>query len=292
MIRRKKQRISVRIIAILFGIVGLAAGISRGLIEGKSFKASTFDFLLNAAVDLFGIAVTVLVIDYLNEKHEESYQKDRIQREISSKEQGVALRAVAEAAAREWLFNSALDNAVLIGANLAGAVLEPIRMRSARLDEACLDNASIGKADFQEVNLSGASLKGVIINQANFQGANLYQTNFSEAVLQHVSFDNANLWQACFRGAYFLNCSFNNAILNSADFRGVKNAEGITFKQASELCNAIMPDGRVYNGCYHLAGDEKKAKERGIRVSDSEAMAKFYGIPLTTYIESTNLSSK
>lgn len=100
-------------------------------------------------------------------------------KEMGSKNNNVALRAVNSLRELGHLSDGTLETAKLRGANLQGAKLSYVNLRGAFL----------GWAKLQDALLVGADLQGVILWSANVQGANLEKANLEGAVLENAFFD-------------------------------------------------------------------------------------------------------
>ncbi len=153
---------------LLLGIVfGLMNFYPPDWLFGAFFK--TFDsFYANASTECISIALTVLIIDTLNERRQLSQLKAQLQREMCSADNSFARRAVSELAVRGWLYDGSLRGAHLVGANLAG------------------------------VNLAGADLARTNLWGANLTGANLVGANLEAARLDEAIYDQATIWPADF----------------------------------------------------------------------------------------------
>ncbi len=284
MYSNRRKWISVRTVATTFGVIGLCIGIARGIADGNTFFQATIAFFINASTELFGIAITALVIDWLNKRSEDEYQKERLIREMSSKDHEIVLRAVVDLAARGWLKDGSLDSSILIESNFVSMNLNEVRLRKARLERANMEGCSLGGTDLQGANLTGANLKNSFLQEANFQNANLWKADLSSAVLERVNFENASLWQANLQEAYLSGCNFKGADLRSANLSGTKNVEIHQFRLAHELCGATMPNDDRYNGKLNLTGDLEKAKSRGLNLDHPEDMADYYGVSVIDYV--------
>ncbi len=277
------RQTSVRLVAVILGIAGIAIGIGKELIEGIGLVQAISDFFLNIGNDLFGIAVTVLVIDLLNQKNEEYYQKDKLIRELASKDNGIALRALVDLDARGWLSDGTLVNAILIEANLIGISLNNAKLAYASLEKANMKDASLSKTDLSDANLIDVNLQNGFLQEINLENANLWRSNLLSTILEKVNFRNATLWQVNFQGAFLNDCDLQNADLRSANLKDVNINDLDCFKRTARMCGSIMPDGQRYNGGYNLSGDIEDAKKRGVDIKDLASMATFYGISLNEY---------
>lgn len=138
---------------------------------------------------------------------------------------------IAQAALAELRANGSLTAGILSGLNL-----RHVHFQYADLTEAVIRNADLSLADLRWANLSAADLSGAQLNKAN-----LYRADFSQANLQA-----ANLIQANLQGA--LNLSEDQ------------------LRQAHSLRGAVMPDGCLYDGRFHLPGDKIMAQLQHVSV--------------------------
>jgi hypothetical protein len=87
---------------------------------------------------LVDIAITVLLIDRLNRVREDRTEVDRLIREMGSRDNGTAIRAVDALRARRALADGTLEQADLKYANLDGAIMSEANLRGAYLSFARL----------------------------------------------------------------------------------------------------------------------------------------------------------
>lgn len=210
-------------------LAGAVLFVILDFVPGKLFE----DFSANIATELASIAVTVLFIDYLNERRQNEQLKAQLIREMGASDNGIALRAVRELHAYGWLADGSLRGADLTQANLQGASLW-----GADLQEATLLGAILEEADLSRVNLRGASLA-----KANLMGADLSETQMQGALLWWANLTNADLTQADLQGTVF-----EQADLRGTRLYGVKHFSDRQLAQAAFLEGATMPDGTIYEG--------------------------------------------
>lgn len=148
--------------------------------------------------ELWGIAVTVFVLDVLARRREERRVKAQLIREMGSSDNGISRRAVRELRESGALQDGSLKNAFLPFSNLKEADLMWANLEAARLDGALLQKAWLDNAHLYKASLNRANLQGVHLVCANFPRANL-----SDAVLADAHMDNAELAYANLSGAKF-----------------------------------------------------------------------------------------
>jgi hypothetical protein len=109
------------------------------------------DFYANISTELVSIAVTVLVIDALNERRAIQQEKANLILQMSSPTNSIAKEAVRVLRMRGWLTDGTLKGANLQRANLRNAFLEKADLRGIFFYEADLQGAFL-----QWCNLEGA----------------------------------------------------------------------------------------------------------------------------------------
>ena len=122
-------------------------------------------FLINLGTDALGVAITVLVLNALQERAQEEQLKKQLIREMGSKIRDVAVPASEEMTARGWLRDG----------SLAGAILEEPTWQEPAWQERNLEGANLEGANLAGANLAGAHLAG-----ANLAGANLEEPTWQE----------------------------------------------------------------------------------------------------------------
>lgn len=198
---------------------------------GFTFSLFNDDFYANISTELASIAITILIIDYLNQRRDEKIRKERLIREIGSHDNGIALRALEELRVAGWLQDGSLHNVFLKKANLEGS-----NFQGSDLTGAILSGANLRGADLQDTNLLGANMNGANLNQANLSYANLSYAILWGASLEMAKLDNAtvkggNLNQASLRWA-----NLNNINLELAQLQG-------TIVNQEQLVNARSLEG-------------------------------------------------
>lgn len=109
------------------------------------------DFYANVSTELVSIAITILVIDALNERRAIQQEKKNLILQMSSPTNSIAREAVRILRMRGWLTDGTLRGSNLLRANLRKAYLE--------------------KADLQDVLFDKADLQGAYLQWSNLKGA-------------------------------------------------------------------------------------------------------------------------
>ena len=146
---------------------------------------------------------------------------------------------------------------------------------SGMLGDGCLRGIALCQAILQDADLQEADLCYVDLHQANLDNADL-----SHAKLQAVKLNRASL-----QGANLAGADLTNADLYKVNLRGARNLTDEQLSTLHELFGSIMPDGRVYDGRFNLAGDIARAVWAKVKTTDPKSMAEFYGVSLEAYLQ-------
>jgi len=191
----KYLRVSVGLFLLVAGVL---AGFLHSYPETWRYADVIKDYYANASTELVSIALTVLLIDALYEYRQNLQLKEQLIREMRSPDNGIALRAVEELRAYNWLFDGSLKGISLRRANLAGCNLKGAVLDGADFTGANLKTASFREASMEAVILSGANLEGAFL-----RGAKLHQAVISGAILKNAILTSADLESTDFSGAIF-----------------------------------------------------------------------------------------
>lgn len=146
--------LNAQTVATTMLIMGVALGAAGFLLtHGPLAPALQLveDFYANIAAELVSIAITVLIIDRLNERRSVDQEKQLLILQLASLTNSIAHEAARLLQMRGWLTDGSLQGAKLGWANLSRVLL---------------NNADLAGADFFRVNLQQAYLAG-----ANLTGA-------------------------------------------------------------------------------------------------------------------------
>jgi len=154
----------------------------------------------NIGAELIGIAITVLIIDALNELRQKQQLKEQLIREMASQDNGLALRAVVEITAHGWLTDGSLKSA-----NLRKANLQEANFINAYLCNVDFEKANLSRATFREANLEKANLSGAILEGSFFRGANLHLASLAGTNLRGATLQKADLEGVVLDGAQYNN---------------------------------------------------------------------------------------
>jgi hypothetical protein len=212
--------IPTRLAAFVFLLIGvLIVGAGYAVTQGALNWHTLIDEIYsNLGIEFVSIAITVLVVDRLNQRQSTIERRTDLILQMGSPDNAFAIEAVRLLRQKGWLTDGSLRGANLAKANLAHADLSNADLRGvnlveAHLEEALLNNAdlreaSLGFAQLQDANLSHANLEHTRLGGANLAGANLSHTNLAHgeafsANLHGAHMHNANLQETRLRGAAF-----------------------------------------------------------------------------------------
>jgi hypothetical protein len=225
---------AARIAATVFLIVGVfvsLAGYAR--VHGGTFDLGVFieDFYANAGVELLSIAVTVLVVDRLNERQTLREHKWELIVQMGSPDHAFAIEAVRIIRLKGWLTDGSLKGHDFSKADLHDADLTQADLRGAHFYKANLDNAILTGADLQHTSLGFASMKNASMVGANLEHAHLGGADLENADLRDTDLIDAETWSVNVHGA-----NLKGAKLTNLRLRGAKLDE-----------NTILPCGKKWH---------------------------------------------
>jgi len=202
----------------LIGVYGLSQLYSESWIFDNIIR----DFYANASTELISIAITVIIIDYLNKLRQDKQFKDQLIRDMGGLSNEFALRAVRELAHHKWLYDGSLRGAELERANLQGAILgganlTGANLKGANLSGTTLKGANLSVANLWRANLRGAYLERVDLRSANLDGVDLRSANLWRPYLEGVSLKKANL-----EGTNLIGANLEGANLEGANLKGAR----------------------------------------------------------------------
>jgi len=221
----------VRVIGVLTIIAGIVFAI-WGASYIKENPNDTFvkDFYANTSTSLISIAITVLVIDFLVEREQETRLKKRLKLRAGSKINSIAVDAVEEMRLYGWLAQGLLSGANLEGANLDNAPLAGAILKNANLFDASLENANLTKADVSDCDMYSARLNMAILPEANFNNSKLNWADFSDTDLEGTTFIGSVLTYANFCGSSLKKANFRNADMKKVNL-SIANLEEAILEQ-------------------------------------------------------------
>jgi hypothetical protein len=280
------ELLTVRSVALVLAALGLLIAIGGSLYEQNTMGGVIKAFYANASSELISIALTVLVIDWLYDRHDKNQKRTDFIRQMGSRVNEVALEAVEHLRISNWLTDGSLRGAVILNGNLEG-----VDLREADLREASLNRANLKGADLNSARLQGARFRGAILS-AKLHKADLQDADLSGADLQNAELQMANLSRTVLKGAN----------LRRVNLQGVIGLTDEQLVSVSALQGAVMTDGAYYDGRYNLPTDlallennapydeelrikfPNYAGDYKHRTLPQEYCADFYRVPLKDYL--------
>lgn len=160
----------VAIILLALALLSIVLGSINQYGNDISLGSFIGDFYANAGTELVSIAITVLVIDALNERRATQQEKDALILQMGSPINSVSREAIRKLRTRGWLKDGTLRGASLSWANLQNAFLSDANMADMTFYRTKLHGAHL-----QWSNLQGA--KGLTDEQLvylhNLRGATM-----------------------------------------------------------------------------------------------------------------------
>lgn len=229
-----KNHSAVRIVATFFLAVAIFVTVfGYVLTHGGTFNLITFvqDFYANAGVEMFSIAITVLVVDRLNERQTIREHKWELIVQMGSPDHAFAVEAVRIIRLKGWLTDGSLRGHDFSKADLHDVDLSHADLREATFFKANLDHALLNNSDLRGASLGFASMKGAFLVSANLEHAHLGGANLEGADLRDTDLIDAETWSVNVQGA-----NLKGAKLNNLRTRGAKLDE-----------HTILPCGKKWN---------------------------------------------
>jgi hypothetical protein len=252
------ERLNIRRLGVYLFIFALFLSIAGHFDQYGTFSLKQLfdDYYANLGAELASIALTILLIDRLNEARDEKHEKERLIRHMGSHYNMISLQAVEELHLLGWLEDGTvkhaylgeadlhhanmpranLDGAYMVRTNLEGARLLESRMQDAEMFQINLRNSNLQRANLRHANLAGAQLQGADLRDANVQDANLAGADL--------------------RGANLLGANLTFTKLQNADLTHALVTEQ-QLAQVEMLQGAVLPTGQQYDGRFNLVGDQK-----------------------------------
>jgi hypothetical protein len=221
--------LDVRTIGLILGLLAFGSAAYGYIRLHDTFDLLTLigDFYANISAELGSIAITVLIVDRLNQRREnrdlarrdEERRQEEARREQERRED--ALRQLKEQLVREA--------GSPIHATAVTAV-DTIRKRGwlgrkymvviPDDTEALLQKADLSRADLHESDLSHVDLSGADLAGANLASTFLFRINLSGAFLYDTDLSGADLREANLSGTRWSSANLTNACLEDVNLSG------------------------------------------------------------------------
>lgn len=178
-----------QVLGILVGVAITASFISATI--NRSHDISTAaewwsEWFLNFGTEMFGATMVFILLELVVRSRQE---KGRLIRQMRSKDNALALQAVAELGASGWLTDGSLNGAYLVTANLNGVNMWDTLLKGADLHGAVMKNARLQRVNFSGANLWNVNLAGARLEMVNLEGADLMHADLTGVVFLSVELD-------------------------------------------------------------------------------------------------------
>jgi len=221
------------VVLLVIGLLIIVFGY-RFLYDEFSFRRLIIDLYANGGSELLSIALTVLIIETLNERRAVAAEKRDLILQMGSPNKILAVEAVRLLNSRQWLQDRSLEQA-----NFRGADLEGTNLMQAHLKRTDFGGANLRGANLVETNMYSANLWWVTLREAVLRSADLRRANLMEANLKAADLKGSNLSHANLRGANLQAADLTGACLVGADLR---NAD----LTRTNLDKAVLPDDTTW----------------------------------------------
>ncbi|MCA9926360.1 MAG: pentapeptide repeat-containing protein [Anaerolineales bacterium] len=140
----------------LFGYINQHATIMVNNQEVELYQDSPFlgDFYANISAELASIAITILIIDAINQRRNKQQELDDLKWQMGSKDNVLVLEAVRKLRGKKWLIDGTLHGIDLRGANLSSAKLFMADLEGANLEKVKLNGAFLKMANLRNANVT------------------------------------------------------------------------------------------------------------------------------------------
>lgn len=207
-------------------IIGFCFTIFGGL---ALLFVSPTSVLSNLATEIFGIGLTVLIIDNFNEQKATRELKASLVRDLGSGTNSFVKRAFrelkyySEEYDQDWLYDGSLDRHKYLHADWSKVILRQ----------------NVDRKSGWRPRIRNANFLNVI-----FEKAVLYDVDFSGSWFLNSHFNDTYLSGTIFRGCKFGGADFRGATLNRVDFT-CSSVSPKQINQADSIFNITLPDGQI-----------------------------------------------
>lgn len=235
----------------VFAFVALICGVSI-LIRGYQWvnpeqmtifplpKGLIHDLYANFGVEFISIAISVIIIDRLNQRRLKANRLKNLKLQLASPSNDFALEALRQISTAHlgFLHNDFLVESKLSNANLSNAYLYGVNLKKSTMVKTILDSSNLTHARLHEAKLIDAKITNSDVCFAQFHNADLRWCNFSGSILQGSDF----------RGAWLIGTDFRGANLNGTFLRGANCINMAIFDETTTLPNGDKwnPDKQQY----------------------------------------------
>ena len=184
---------------LIFGgsVVAYGYTTTQGAFDWATFVRELYS---NFGIELISIALTVIVIESLNQRRTERERKEELISQMGSPDNSFAVEAVRILRQKGWLEDGSLQKAYLRDAKLKDADLEFANLQAAYLGGGELQGANLGSVNLKNATLSISDLKATHLVYANLRGAHLSFAQLQEAYMVCSDLQAADLGGVALQG--------------------------------------------------------------------------------------------
>ncbi len=282
--RRQQRNFNEIVLAVIVAIVMIGIGRWLFLTElPRIMGEDEISFFGNLFSEGFGIIITVIIVDRLNQRRADNALRDELVSQVGSQSNDFAIDGLRRLKEKGWLSDednllrgkairsakwqgadlekidlskADLGGANLTEANLLYANLSQAILWSANLSEADLEGgnlsqailwfANLSEADLEGTNMNGADLPDANLNKADLWGANLNKANLECANLTETNLEDANLNKANLWGANLTEADLDGANLSAANLRHANLQDAIIDEITRFDETTRLPDGTYW----------------------------------------------
>ena len=251
--RNKLLEVLWTVCQFIFGIL-VVVGILVG-IYGFFSQSDQISFWINVIAAIFLGGLGYFFVSPIRKARERSEHFRKLLREMGSRSNEAAIRAVEELRALGYLTNGSISKGTDFSyANLRNAPLKNAKIKGVNLSFAHLEGADLWLTDFEGANFSYAFLENANLLHTNFERANLSNTHLERTGIWGVNFRKAHLYYAYFSHAVFVYTNFSQADLYGADLRGAEFYKdkfvkklNLVLQGENSFEGTELPDGSFWN---------------------------------------------
>lgn len=242
-----------------------------GVLLGPTILNTTEGYNTNIYTEIISIAVTVLILDYLQERRDNRNRikdlQEQLVRDAGSPVNDIARNAIHNLRKRGWLggdysfelMKSAVPtDSVLVGKNLGLANLKRVN----------LGFANLSWSNFFHTNLSEINAPSSIWNGATMHGANLSGANISTSEMRGTLLMGASLRRSFLGWTDFTGACFDNAGLIGASFYGAQLKDALISASSTYDETTQLPDMTYWTPERSFAEFGAEVREIAARDSD------------------------
>ncbi len=177
------------------------------------------------------MAIAVVAVDALFRMRGDLLEKERVIRQMGSRNNHLALDAARTVIERGWHRDG----------SLAGICFDRADLRGLTMSSARLASSSFMYAGLRDAELMFANLRSARLGSSDLRSANLSFSDLESAVLGLADLENASLGRCSLRDAHLEGANLRNAFLEHAEMDGVHLEQAIYDSKTRWPLNFVPP---------------------------------------------------